>query len=319
MNRTLIPLMAYLALPMGMVAQETIAPPAQMGKTDKLPFVQVDVAKKRVVVDCETIGCTAPLEFLCVVTGTNEHESILRTPAKPSHIHTGLLMIGMQQGEPVRFSGATNRWLPPVGPPVQISVEFQKDGKTVTLPAYKLLREIKLKTPMPPRTWIFVGSKVLDNGQYAADTSGYVVSVVNFDFSLIDVSGLVSSSNDTLQYEADADVAPPAGTKVQMILEPAGAPVVFANGRPPSTQQVTVDQVKLDRLRDQWKREVAGRAGDIKRAATEHYRVITELRAEQNRLIDEAERIGRMIEELERDYQNMTVPHPKDEMKKAEN
>jgi hypothetical protein len=264
-------------------------------------------------VECEVIGCTAPLEFLCVMTGTNEHESILRTAAKPSHIHAGLLMIGMQQGEPVRFSAATNKWLPPAGPPLQISVEFEKDGKLTAIPAYRLFRDITSKKTMPARTWLFVGSKILNSGQYAADATGYVVSVVNFDLSLIDVPGLVSSSNDTLQYVADADLTPPAGTKVRMILEPAGAQIEAAAPEPASTQRVTVDQVKLDRLRDQWKREVAGRAGDIKQAAAEHYRVITELRAEQNRLIDEAERVGRMIDELEKDYQNMTVPHPKDE------
>lgn len=239
MNRVLVTLATcFLLVSVALAQQEPATLPTQPGKTDKLPFVQVDVAKKRVVVDCEVIGCTAPLEFLCVMTGTNEHESILRTPAKPSHIHTGLLMIGMQQGEPVRFSVAGNKWLPPSGPPVQISVEFQKDGKLVTIPAYKLFRELKDKKTMPARTWIFVGSKVLNNGMYAADATGYVVSIVNFDLSLIDVPGLVSSSNETLEYEADPDVVPPAGTKVRMILEPAGKEVTQARADQASTQPV---------------------------------------------------------------------------------
>lgn len=240
MNRFIITLMVCLVSALG-IAQEPATLPAQPGKTDKFPFVQVDVAKKRVVVACEVIGCTAPLEFLCVMTGTNEHESILRTSAKPSHIHTGLLMIGMQQGEPVRFSVTANKWLPPEGSPVQISVEFQKDGKVVTIPAHQLFRDLKDKKSMPARTWIFVGSKVLNNGMYAADATGYVVSIVNFDFSLIDVPGLVSSSNETLEYEADTDVVPPAGTKVRMILEPAGKEVTPATANPVSTQPVRGD------------------------------------------------------------------------------
>lgn len=308
MSRILLALSVILCITLAAFSQEPAA-----GKTDKFPFVQVDLAKKRVVVECENIGQQALMEFVCVVAGTNEHESILRTKAKPSHIHTGLLMLGMQQGEPVRFSPAANKWLPPAGPPVNVSVEFEKDGKPVTLPAYKLFRDTKSKKTMPARTWIFVGSKVYNTGQYAADITGYVVSIVNFDLSLIDVPWLASSSNETLEYEPDLDVLPPAGAKVLLVLEPAGAAITSATNEAPTTQRVTVDQVKLDRLRDQWKREVASRASAIKQAATEHYRVINELRAEQNRLIDEAERVGRMIEDLERDYQNMTVPRPKDE------
>lgn len=243
MNRVLVTLATcFLFVSVALGQQEPATIPAQLGQTDKLPFVHVDVAKKRVVVECEVIGCTAPLEFLCVMTGTNEHESILRTTAKPSHIHTGLLMVGMRQGEPLRFSVAADKWLPPSGPPVRISVEFQKQGKLVTVPAYKLFREVKGKKAMPARTWIFVGSKVLNNGMYAADATGYVVNIVNFDLSLIDVSGLVSSSNDTLEYEADPDVVPPAGTKVRMILEPAGKEVAPARVEPASTQRVVKDQ-----------------------------------------------------------------------------
>jgi len=55
------------------------------------------------------------------------------------------------------------------------------------MPAYKLMREIKTKKAMPPSTWIFAGSRLMPDGNYAADIDGYVVTIVNFDLTLIDV------------------------------------------------------------------------------------------------------------------------------------
>src|SRR6185436_20960134 len=90
----------------------------------KLPHIQVDVKARQVRVDCQMLGVTAPLEFLCVLGGTNEHESALRTEARPSNIHLALVMLNFDPGEPIRFSEATKTWLPPHGPPLSISVEF---------------------------------------------------------------------------------------------------------------------------------------------------------------------------------------------------
>ena len=301
-----------LLLPLSLFAQA----PAT-GPTDKLPFIKVDVPGKRVMVECQGVNVEAPLEFLCVLAGTAEHETILRTSAKPSNIHLALLMVGLTPGEPVRYSAAADKWLPPEGPPVQISAQFTRENQLVTVPAWKLFRAVKTKQPMPPRTWIFVGSKVYNGGQYAADITGYVVSMVNFDLSLIDVPWIVSSSNETLEYERNPDTAPPADAAVTLIIEPAGVAVGTGAGAmesPAATTKpsgyVTADMVKIDQLREIWIREVGSRAKAVQEAATSHNRVITELRAEQNRLIDEVERIGGVIDQLEKQYQNLTAPRP---------
>ena len=48
----------------------------------------------------------------------------------------------------------------------------------------------------------------------------------------------------------------------------------------------------------------------MREAAQAHYGVINELRHEQQRLIDEADRIQRTIDELEKAYADMTTPQP---------
>ena len=70
--------------------------------------------------------------------------------------------------------------------------------------------------------WVFDGSRMLPDGRYAADLTGYVVSIVNFDLTMIDVPELASNANETLEWEYNPDLVPPLGTHVTMIIEPAG-------------------------------------------------------------------------------------------------
>jgi biopolymer transport protein ExbD len=362
-----------------------------------MPFVHVDIKKKQIRVDCDALNVDIPLEFFCVTAGGNEHESVLRTRARPSHIHLALLMLGLQPGEPVKFSEAAQRWFPPHGPPLHISVEYQKDGHTVSFPANQLMRSVKTKLPMPTLTWIFAGSRILDDGTYGADPTGYVVSICNFDLCLIDVPALVSSANETLEWERNPDTVPPTGTPVTMIIEPAGQsmpvptdtaatqPAADAAGTPLTTvlkisadnhididgrpitidalpaelqklkaggpinarlavesgtdaqltqkvtsaltaadityetaalpasdhlSDVTIDQAKVDRLVQRWNEAVRPHDAALREAAQAQYEVLTELRKEQQRLIDEADRIQRTIDELDKQYQDMTTPHP---------
>src|SRR5580693_7725296 len=89
-------------------------------KKGKLPFVEFDVENRQVRVECEALNVDAPLEFFCCVAGTNEHESVLRTGARPSDIQIALLAIGLKPGRPITYSESLNKWLPPEGPPLHI-------------------------------------------------------------------------------------------------------------------------------------------------------------------------------------------------------
>ena len=51
---------------------------------------------------------------------------------------------------------------------------------------------------MPPLTWVFAGSKIMPEKVYAADVTGYLVTVINFELAVIDVPLLASSANETL-------------------------------------------------------------------------------------------------------------------------
>ena len=51
-------------------------------------------------------------------------------------------------------------------------------------------------------------------------------------------------------------------------------------------------------------------ADALRKAAQQHYETINALRQEQNRLIDEADRIQRVIDQLQKEYQDMSTPRP---------
>lgn len=62
----------------------------------------------------------------------------------------------------------------------------------------------------------------MEDGKYAADTVGYLVSVLNNELTVIDVPQLASRDLESRQLERNTDLLPPTGTEIIMVVEPAG-------------------------------------------------------------------------------------------------
>lgn len=297
-----------------LAAQSQAAPTtAPLGK---LPHIQIDVKQREIRVECEAVKADYPLEFLAVVRNGNEYEAIVRSDAKPSDLHLALLMLGLKPGQPVSYSEATKTWSPPTGPPVHIWFEYDRDGKHEKFPATRWMRDVRTKREPASFTWVFTGSRTMENGVYAADATGYLIGVINNELSVLDVPDLKSRALEARELERNPATMPPTGTAVTMILSPAGGtdspatqPRLSAAPDAPLSS-VQIDQPKLDRLRKHWDGAVAPHRRALKEAAQAHYEVINDLRREQQRLINEADRIQRMIDQLEKDYQDMTTPRP---------
>lgn len=287
------------------------------------PAVHIDRAAKQMRIDCQALAVEAPLEFFCVANGGPEHESILRTAAKPSHIHAGLLLLGLEPGSPVQYVESKNAWTAPFGPPVRVSVEWKDaNGKTIHRSAESLLRSTKDATVHPKSMgWIFAGSRQRDDGMYLADLTGYIVTLCNFENALVDVPRLVSSANETLEWETDP-AGPKRGDAVTMILEPAGDLTVttqptthaVAGEEPLDADGLTPAQAarkrEINALRDEWRTAMAPHSQAMHDAAKAHYDEIAKLRAKQKKLVDEADELEALIDELDRAYGEMTTPKP---------
>ena len=209
-------------------------------------LLRVDREKREVRVLCQSLLVEMPLEFFCVLRGTVDHETVLRTTVKPSAVHAALLGLGLEPGHPLRFEPERKQWIAPTGPPLRIEVEWEQDGKTIRRRAGELMRNMKSGEAMPPHHWVFSGSALGPNGEYGADMTGQLVSIVNFEYTAIDIPRIASNANETLEWEVNREVMPPEGTEVWMIITPVEGPVTRSAVRAPETrapQGVPIDVV----------------------------------------------------------------------------
>jgi hypothetical protein len=170
--------------------------------------------------ECEAVSAESSLEFLVCAAGTKEHETVLRTRAKGSHLHFALVLIGLEPGRPAHYVEKEERWAPPSGPALRITCEFMREGKKVVVPATQLMRHAKDRSVEKEHSWVFCGSQVAGGGGYAADVTGDIISVVNFQHTVIDVPELKSERNDALELEVNPEVSPKRGTVVWVVIEP---------------------------------------------------------------------------------------------------
>jgi hypothetical protein len=215
-------MLAAGAMVQGAGLQPTTSPSTQPAK---LPHLEVDLAHGRVRMECEAVNATSPLEFFVCAAGGAEHETVLRSRAKGSHLHLALLMVGLEPGRSLQLTQPGDKRLAPTGPRLKMTCQFVKDGQTVTLPPHRLMRNLKTKQAVAPLTFVFAGSRVMRDGRYAADVTGHLISVVNFEYSVIDLAELRSSSNDSLEWEVNPDAVPPRDTTVWLTIEADDAKV----------------------------------------------------------------------------------------------
>ena len=218
-------------------AQEN--PARQDPQQDQL--IRIDREKREVRVRCEALHVDMPLEFFCVVRGTADHEAVLRTTARPSAIHAALLGLGLEPGNPLRFIPERKEWLPPAGPPIRIEVEWEENGQTIRRRAGELMRNMRTGEAMPSHPWVFAGSELGPNGEYGADVTGQLVSIVNFEYTTLDVPRIASNANETLEWEINKEKMPPEGAQVWMVLTPVeGAATRAATTTGPTTRATEV-------------------------------------------------------------------------------
>ena len=159
------------------------ATPATMPARRVSP-IELDLKKRTVSFNAEVCQREVMLEFMIFRTGTKEHESILRRDVLPSHIHVGLLAMGLTRGKPARWSSGRDglsRFGPPQGPELDITLEWtDKDGRKHKDIAGTWLKGVGKRKLPGPKTWVFVGSDMLPGNTYAADVNGEIVSVSNF-------------------------------------------------------------------------------------------------------------------------------------------
>jgi hypothetical protein len=161
-----------------------------------------------------------PLEFLACFAG-KEHESIVRLEASATHIYMALGLIGLTPGHPPRWDDQHGTIIPPAGDLVDLSFEWEREGRRETAEAHAWLEEIEYARIPLARPWLFTGSVRLPDDTLASDRSGVGVTLVDFGDSLLALSRPHSSQTGELWVVARTEAIPAVGTPVQLVLRPA--------------------------------------------------------------------------------------------------
>jgi len=174
------------------------------------------------------------LEVLVCARNTKEHEALVVTDAKPSHVHAALLLLGIEPGSPGRWDWLANTAKPspnpPTGPRLRISV--QPANATSPAPAYEprditswVIQVDRTTRLRPSDHFVFAGSRFQTIGPanqtrdaYAADVDGTIIGLAAFGSETIAWTGMYHPdiSVQSPAWIADSGALPAFGTNVDV-------------------------------------------------------------------------------------------------------
>jgi hypothetical protein len=183
--------------------------------------LEIDGAKRRVIVASKVCLRMGPLEGLLTRTKKKEHEYILAADIDARILHTALEAAGAKAGSPVELAPV---YRPARGTPIRVTLRFQKGGKTITVNAREWVRHAANRKDLD-RDWVFAGSRFVasaDDPQrrdYIAN-HGDVVCTCNMESALLDLPLRSPKKFDARLFEAHTDRIPEVSTAVEVIFEP---------------------------------------------------------------------------------------------------
>jgi hypothetical protein len=225
---------------------ENTAPTDLQAAIDKLdlPGVKININEWSVDVEAEICLRKGLLELIACTRNTKEHESIVMIHAKPSHIHTALLLLGAKPGRPATIERVDDPdsgkpqfiEIPPTGHPVDVYLIFAADeSKEIPINQFIIpadyhdanveASKTEPDEKFPTNTFMFAGSLMESRWNnmpktYVADHSGSVISLVTFSDELLCAPEIRDADNDSLTWQANHFRLPELGTKTTLRLRP---------------------------------------------------------------------------------------------------
>lgn len=112
--------------------------PQKLVPLNKQETVLLDAEGKRLILKGEVVLREGLLELLACLKQTKEHEAILSVATKAQTVHAGLLALGAEPGQPVKF---LPEFQPPTGQRIDIFLTWKdEDGKLHRVPASSWVR-----------------------------------------------------------------------------------------------------------------------------------------------------------------------------------
>jgi len=206
-------------------AQEPRTRPGQL----ELPHIELDVAAQTVTLEA-TVTAKRPdwLELVACTVGGRDHESVVTTPALPSHIHLALVMIGLEPGSVADWKQDEQGQvtvIPATGPPLRVDVVYQLDGERQRHPVSDWVYNQQTLQTLNEMgwEWVFAGSRFMEHeGReiYLADVNGTVISLVNFRDDLIVRPTDIGDAQDEQRWQLADAALPMLGRDVKLVISP---------------------------------------------------------------------------------------------------
>lgn len=223
----------------------------------KFPGLTINARERCLDVEAKVCLSEGALELIACNVGGKVHESIVAVAARPSHIHTALLLLGANSGSPAMRRAVNEeqtRWvdIPPTGDLIDVFLEFNNsEGKAVERPISDFIRRRngdtvdRAKSGLEanhaqsiPRAFLFAGSHLKAEGDgprgYLADISGHVISMSTFGDELLCLPEVHSHQQGALTWEIDPTHLPAKGTGVTMRLRLKKSPEPEPKSKPDS-------------------------------------------------------------------------------------
>lgn len=209
------------------------------GLREVFPFVRVDVAKRivefdgTVPIDCHDARTPRVyLEVTVCTPDTKEHETLVVTKARPSHIHAALLAAGFKSGAPGswQWDGKKLTSIPPTGDAVVVKFAYRDaTGQEIEAPATSWVVNADTGARFGTGAtagFVFAGSgfvKRQGREMYDADGSGLLIGLTTFGSESIAWREVISPESDAAlpEWIADPKVVPAFGTPVIVRLNPS--------------------------------------------------------------------------------------------------
>lgn len=236
-NTSILCAIALTALAGGCSTSQDAPSPSQT--REFAPHVRIDARTGTVEFDgIVPVDCHDPetpdvyLELVACTPDTREHESLVMTTAKPSHIHAALLAAGYEPGTPGtwRLEGDELVRTLPTGDALEVFIAYKNaQGQEIEAPAQDWIINIATGQTFPgsdmgAAVWLFGGSRIIEyRGEefYDADGAGTLIGLATFESETLSWRSVISpdSSLDEPEWIANRGLVPSFGTPVVVRLK----------------------------------------------------------------------------------------------------
>jgi len=159
------------------------------------------------------------LEVLVCNPNSREHEALVMTSVRPSHIHAALIALGAEPGRPggLVWNGNAFELHEPTGD--RVGVRLAIDNAE---PLWTDARDWFTTMPasQPDSGWLFTGSR-FHGTTYTADEDGTIVGLVSFTTEVVGMAPAITEvdADRSFDFVPVTEAVPPFGTRVLVELK----------------------------------------------------------------------------------------------------